>query len=157
MNSDLIELISTFNQFGIRYMIAGGHAVMYYCEPRYTKDLDIAVASTAEDVAKLKNALAQFGFAIPDSVIEEFREPNKMLVFGFAPNRVDILNQLKGIDFEEAYSRRIDVDFEGIKISMISLTDLIATKTATGRPQDLLDLKQLVAKSAEPIGDRKYP
>ena len=40
MNSDFVELLSLFNQFGVRYVVAGGYAVMYHTEPRFTKDLD---------------------------------------------------------------------------------------------------------------------
>ena len=39
MNSDFEELLSIFNENGVRYLIVGGHAVMLYTEPRYTKDV----------------------------------------------------------------------------------------------------------------------
>jgi len=38
MNSDFDELLKTFNDSEIKYLIVGGHAVMLYTEPRYTKD-----------------------------------------------------------------------------------------------------------------------
>ena len=39
MNSDFNELLCTFNRHEVRYLVVGGHAVMFYTEPRYTKDL----------------------------------------------------------------------------------------------------------------------
>ena len=40
MNSDFEELLSIFNAHEVRYLVVGGHAVMLYTEPHYTKDLD---------------------------------------------------------------------------------------------------------------------
>ena len=41
MNSGFKELLRSFNATDVKYLIVGGHAVMLYSEPRYTKDLDI--------------------------------------------------------------------------------------------------------------------
>jgi hypothetical protein len=51
---------------------------------------------------------------------------------------------LKRLTFEEAWSRRIEVDFDGIPVTFISKQDLIVSKLAAGRPQDLLDAKTLL-------------
>ncbi len=45
MNSDFIDLLSLFDKHQVRYLVAGGYAVMYYSEPRYTKDLDVVVGT----------------------------------------------------------------------------------------------------------------
>ncbi len=49
MNSDFEELLNIFSADGVRYLIVGGHAVMLYTEPRYTKDLDVWVEASAEN------------------------------------------------------------------------------------------------------------
>ena len=61
MNSDFAELLSSFNRAQVKYLIVGGHAVMLYTEPRYTKDLDVWIEATAENAAKVFRALAEFG------------------------------------------------------------------------------------------------
>ena len=58
---------------------------------------------------------------------------------GVPPVRVDILMGIPGIHFEECWNRRMEVDFEGLKVIFISKQDLIASKRAAGRPQDLID------------------
>lgn len=67
-----------------------------------------------------------------------------MIVFGHPPNRIDLMNELKGISFEDAYSRRIEGRLGDQVVPMISIDDLIATKQASNRPQDLLDLELLL-------------
>jgi hypothetical protein len=49
MNSDFEELLSIFNRNEVKYLIVGGHAVMLYTEPRYTKDLDIWIEASEEN------------------------------------------------------------------------------------------------------------
>ena len=150
MNSDWIELISIFKRLGIRYLVAGGHAVAFHSQPRFTRDIDFAIGSTREDIEKLGVALAEFGFPIKSPQLEEFLNPNTMMSIGFYPNRVDIFNQLKGLDFEKAYLNRINTRYDGVDLAVISLDDLIKTKQASGRVQDLLDLEHLL-KLKDPL------
>jgi len=48
VNPDFRDLLKTFNDYGVRYLVVGAHAVMAYTEPRFTKDLDIWVEPTHE-------------------------------------------------------------------------------------------------------------
>ena len=60
-NSDFKELLSRFNDCGVKYLVCGGYAVMLYGEPRYTKDLDLWVEASAENAAEVYQALVAFG------------------------------------------------------------------------------------------------
>ena len=62
---------------------------------------------------------------------------------GTPPNRVDILMGIPGVEFQTAWQRRMDVDFDGLLVSFISRQDLIRAKQAAGPPQDLIDLQAL--------------
>lgn len=143
MNSDFSDLLSLFNRRGVRYLVAGGYAVIYYTSPRYTKDLDVVVALTDEDTGRVAEALKEFGFPLKDSDLVELRTPNRMIVLGRPPSRINILNGIDGINFDEAYERRQAVLIGGETCWFLSLEDLIAAKKAAGRPQDKLDLKGL--------------
>ena len=147
MNSDLKDLITLFNQFGIKYFVLGGYAVSYYGDPRYTKDLDIAVASSPAEIDLLRKALDQFGFPISEESGREFEEFNRMITFGIPPNRIDIMNAVKGLSFDEAFARRNLVRIGDIEVQLISLEDLIASKRAAGRPQDLIDVAHLLNRN----------
>jgi hypothetical protein len=63
--------------------------------------------------------------------------------FGVSPTRVDLLRRIPGVDFEEAYSRRMDVVWDGVPVTLIGRDDLIANKRASGRPQDRRDVREL--------------
>jgi len=69
----------------------------------------------------------------------DFSEEGFFFQMGVPPVRVDILMGIPGIHFEECWNRRMEVDFEGLKVIFISKQDLIASKRAAGRPQDLID------------------
>lgn len=153
MNSDFKDLLSLFSKHRVRYLVAGGYAVMYYSEPRYTKDLDVVVGTSAGEVERVVAALAEFGFPMTESQVEQLRMPNQMIVLGVAPSRIDILNELSGVDFDQAWERRNLVVVDGIEAAFISRSDLIAAKRAAGRPQDMMDLKlleQIQEKGATP-------
>ncbi len=118
---------------------------MLYSEPRYTKDLDIVIGTNPEDIEAVRTALEDFGFPMSDEAAEQLAMPNRMISLGRPPFRIDILNQIEGIDFPEAWGRRNVVDVEGVQASFISREDLVASKRAAGRKQDILDLERLGA------------
>ena len=62
---------------------------------------------------------------------------------GVPPNRIDLLMNVRGLTFSEAWSRRVVIDVEGLQIPILSKQDVITSKVATGRPQDLIDVELL--------------
>ena len=62
---------------------------------------------------------------------------------GVPPVRVDILMGIPGLNFNESWNRRTEVDFDGLSVAFISRLDLIQAKRAAGRPQDLMDADAL--------------
>lgn len=61
---------------------------------------------------------------------------------GVAPVRIDILTEIIGVEFSEAWNKRVASTFFGVPVNFISLDDLIVNKQAIGRSSDLKDLKQ---------------
>jgi len=143
MNSDFKDLLVLLNQSGVRYLIVGGYAVMLYTEPRYTKDLDVLIGASSEEVEAIGAALDAFGFPMSEALLQELILPNRMISIGRPPSRIDILNEISGVDFDQAWLRRNVVTLEGISLPFISLGDLVDAKRASGRPQDLVDLQSL--------------
>ena len=79
--------------------------------------------------------------------LHDWIENKHLLAFALRPPEasaptVDILVQPK-IGFEEAFTRRVDKELGGFKLSLASLDDLIALKTDTGRPHDISDIAAL--------------
>ncbi len=143
MNSDFKDLLSLLNRFGARYLIVGGYAVMLYTEPRYTKDIGVFVGVSDSQVAAIGNAFAEFGFPMTEKLLEELKLPNRMISIGHPPSRIDLLNEITGIEFEDAWRRRNVVEIDGVQVPFISLEDLAIAKRSSGRPQDLIDLKNI--------------
>lgn len=142
-NRDWIELLSLFNASKIRYMVVGGYAVMRYTEPRFTKDLDLWIATDIRNATAVYNALKTFGAPLTNLTAEDFSVPGYFYQMGRPPLRVDIMLSIPGLAFEDAWDRREMVSIFGESIPFISREDLILAKKASGRPQDLIDVANL--------------
>jgi hypothetical protein len=70
---------------------------------------------------------------------KDFSEEGFFFQMGVPPVRVDILMGIPGVHFEACWNRRVEIDFDGLKVIFISKQDLIDSKRAAGRPQDLID------------------
>ncbi len=153
MNSDSIELLAAFTDANIKYLIVGGYAVSFHAEPRYTKDLDILIATTQANAQALYHTLEKFGVPLQDVTPEDFQNKELFFMIGAPPNRIDILMGIPGIDFEQAWENRVEANIDGIILFYMSREDLITSKRAVGRDQDLLDIKKL--EQAEKLSQRK--
>jgi len=143
MNSDFREFIDALNDHDVRYLIVGAYAVALHGHPRYTKDLDIWIDRSRENAEKLLQALGDFGFGELALSVDDFMEPETVIQLGYPPNRIDLIVDLSGVDFDTCYAARVGVDIDGIQASFIDLSHLKENKRATGRHQDLADLENL--------------
>ena len=143
MPEDLIELLRAFNEHGVKYLIVGGYAFGVHAEPRATKDLDIVIRSDDENGKAVFRALTQYGAPLEKLTPSDFMDGTTFQI-GQPPSRIDILQQIDGVTFDEAWENRIEGVIEGeIRAAVISRDDLIRNKLATGREQDILDVKTL--------------
>ena len=136
ISSDYKDLLSIFNAGGVRYLIAGGYAVMIHSEPRYTKDLDLWVDRSPQNAESVFAALARFGAPLKGIQPSDFTEPEVFYQVGIEPLRIDILTSIPGLDFAGAWERRIVVDFDGEPAPVLSREDLLISKETAGRPRD---------------------
>ena len=143
MHPEFKELLSVLNAHRVKYLVIGAYAVSIHAQPRATKDLDILVKADAENAERVFSALAQFGAPLEGLTPADFAEPGPFFRMGREPVGVDILTTIPGVEFDEAWPRRIEDVVDpagGLKASFISREDLIAAKLAAGRPQDLADV-----------------
>jgi predicted nucleotidyltransferase len=138
------ELLQLLNEFEAEYLIVGGFAVMKYGEPRYTKDLDVWVHNSPENSARVVGALRKFGAPLEHDEITPETFTGKQVVYqiGIAPVRIDILTEITGVEFPDAWGKRVASTFFGVPVNFISLDDLVTNKQALGRSSDVKDLKQ---------------
>ena len=97
INSDFEELLSIFNENGVRYLIVGGHAVMLYTEPRYTKDLDVWIDASVENAERVYRSLLAFGAPLAGLTAKDFAEEGSFYQMGIPPVRVDILMSIDAV------------------------------------------------------------
>lgn len=143
ISSDFSELLKAFDGHGVRYLIVGGHAVMYYTEPRYTKDLDVWVEAEPRNAVKVFDALAEFGAPLAEMTADDFAHEGFFYQLGRPPLRVDVLTSIDGVRFSDAWPRREQAVFGDRVVALISRADLIANKRAVGRHIDLHDAELL--------------
>ncbi len=148
-NPHFKELLQRLNECEVRYLIVGGYAIMKYTEPRFTKDLDVWVENSAENSARVFEALTKFGAPLVADKIsrETFTQPGLTYQIGIAPVRIDILTQITGVEFSSAWRERVAGLIFGAPVHFISLGQLIANKQATVRSSDLEQLKNIRRKA----------
>ena len=147
MNSDFSDLLQALNEGEVEYLIVGGYAVAKHTEPRYTKDLDIWINNTRENAERVFQALRAFGAPLGSVSVDDFTIPDLVFQIGLEPSRIDILMGLEAMDFNDCWNRRVIAEIDELKINFISISDLIENKERTGRPQDLVDAKNLRQKA----------
>lgn len=143
VNSDFTDLLRILGANHVRYLVIGGYAVVQYAEPRFTKDLDLWISTDSANAESVFGALREFGAPLAGLTPKDFAEDGYFFQMGVPPVRVDVLMGIPGVQFEESWNRRVEVDFEGLQVNFISKADLIAAKRASGRPQDLIDADSL--------------
>lgn len=144
-SKDLKDLLRAFNDHGVEYLVVGGYAYGVHAEPRATKDLEIFIRSDEENSRAVFQAVAQFGAPLDGLSAADFMDGSTFQI-GQPPARIDLLQRIDGISFDEAWPNRVQglID-EGISVMVISRNDLVRNKLASGREQDILDVKKLRA------------
>jgi predicted nucleotidyltransferase len=141
---DQLDLLSVFHAHGVRFLVVGGHAVNIYTEPRYTNDLDVFVSGDEANGHAVYQALAAFGASLQDVTAEDFIDkPTQYFQVGVPPERVDVLQSIAAVSFEDAWKQATTVKVNGHDVRFISREDLIRNKLAAGRPKDLVDAEEL--------------
>ena len=147
---DTRDLIALLHKHHVRYLLVGGEAVIYYGHIRTTGDVDFFYDSTAANAQQLFAALVEFWAGSIPSLDrwQELTEPGMIVQFGVPPNRIDLVNDIDGVKFANAWTNRLTLTMPAgnstVEVFLIGLEDLIKNKKASGRPQDLKDLKFLL-------------
>ena len=140
---DFIEFIELMNKHKVEYMVIGAHALAFHGRPRHTGDLDIWIKPSNDNALKMVNTINDFGFGSLGLTTKDFIRENYVTQLGYPPLRIDILNSISGVSFDDAYKKKIHGEFDGMSICFISIQDFIENKKASGRHKDLGDIELL--------------
>jgi predicted nucleotidyltransferase len=151
LSNDFKEFIELLNVNKVKYLVVGGYAVGFHGHPRYTKDIDLWVLMKSNNASNIIKSVKEFGFESLGLEEEDFLNSDNIIQLGFPPNRIVLLTEIAGVEFESCYSNKLTIEFEGVTIPFISLNDLIKNKQSSGRLQDLADAEKL-----EKLKKQKY-
>lgn len=143
LEKDFLDFLRLCNIHEVKYLIIGVYAVSIHGYPRYTKDLDVCIEYSDANAERMVLVLQDFGFASLGLTKEDFNKKNLIIQLGYEPLRIDILNDLNSVPFEQAWKNKQHVNYEGLEISFIGLNDLLKVKESAGRPQDIADVWKL--------------
>src|SRR4051812_1408455 len=145
MLKDQRDLLAVFNAHGVKYLVIGAHAVGVHAEPRGTKDLDVFIKADEENSKAVFAALAAYGAPVGNMTPADFNDhPSSIFQLGVEPDRIDILQGIAGVTFDEAWPSRVETFFDkDTPANVMSREHLIQNKLAAGRHQDLADVEKL--------------
>ncbi len=138
-SDDIAEFIRLLHKFGVRYVIVGGQAVIYYGYPRLTGDVDFFYGDSEENQSALYGALFEFWDGrIPGiQKKQELATPRYIIQFGTPPNRIDLMNHIDGVSFDEAWNGKkteyIIIGNQKVPVYYLGLRHLLANKKQSGR------------------------
>lgn len=142
---DFEEFIASLNAHRVRYLVIGGYAVGFHARPRATKDIDILVDRSAANARRTLAAIRSFlGGPARGITLAKLTNSRTLIVLGVAPVRIDVLTSADGIEsFSSAWRARVTASYGATRVEFVGFEDLIASKRAAGRLQDLADVEVL--------------
>ena len=143
MNPDFKELLLAFDAHNVEYLIVGAHALAAHGHVRATKDLAVWVRPDDSTAEKVLQALSDFGAPLGELTVDDLSKTETIFQIGLPPLRIDIITDIEGVEFAEAWPDRLETLFGGVPAFVISRHHLITNKRTAARLQDLADVQQL--------------
>jgi predicted nucleotidyltransferase len=151
------KVFKALNKAKVKYVVAGGVAVVIYGYPRLTQDLDLIVFLDSKNLDKFFEALKTVNYAPKVPVTKEqfidhkqreaWKKQKGMIVFSFVNRNIpfDLVDMFvnEPINFTELYKMKKNVKVEGVTIPLIGIDHLLKLKKIAGRNKDLDDIAQL--------------
>lgn len=136
---DFEDMLELLEKHEVRYLIVGGLAFIYHARPRYTKDMDIWVDFTPENVEHANGAIAEFGSPeLLSTTVDD-----EILQIGIAPNRIDFFLKMEGLTFDQAWPGRIEDVYGEVRAKWIDLDSLLKIKSSIDQPRHREDARVL--------------
>jgi hypothetical protein len=140
---DFKELFECLNENNVEYVVVGGYAVAFHGAPRLTGDIDVYFDAEKANAEQLVRALDDFGFGSLNLTTDDFSVLGSVIRLGVPPVRIDLMNQIDGVDWHEVWGGRMQANYDGVPIDYIGRAELVRNKQATGRLKDRADLEAL--------------
>jgi hypothetical protein len=153
------ELFQALARHEVEYVTVGGVALQAHGAERLTRDLDVAITASKDNLARLAAALTDVDARIlgPDGQRSRSVPSPAMLASGDQwhlvtdHGRLDVLTLPAHLgSFADLRARAHDVPLGDVSVPIAHRDDLLRMKRASGRPQDLADVRLLESLGDEP-------
>lgn len=166
--TEIERVLRALEAAGVRYLVVGGVAVVLHGHPRFTADLDLAIALEPANVHAAFAALAGLGYRprvpVSAALFADTGERQRLVleksltVLSFASpelpmTEVDVFAD-PPFAFDETWDRATVVDLGEVPVRVVSIRDVVAMKRRVGRPKDLEDvamLERIARDRGEPL------
>ncbi len=143
LNPDFSDLLRAFLSGGAEFLVVGAHALSVHDRARATKDLDVWIRPTRENAERVWRALASFGAPVDSLTVEDLIDEDTIFQIGVASIRIDVLTSITGVNFDDGWPKRIEVERDGLPVPFIGVGDFLTNKDAAGRDQDRVDAERV--------------
>lgn len=145
LNPDFLDIIEAFSRAGVEFIVVGAHALAAHGIPRATGDLDLWVRPTADNAARVITGLTAFGAPLAQHGVTaaDFARAGTVYQLGLPPRRIDVLTQITGVEFDEAWAARVVIPVRTVPVAFLGREALLRNKRAAARPKDLVDVELL--------------
>src|SRR5687767_11767090 len=154
LNDDFRDLVVLFADRGVEFVVVGAYALGFHGAPRASGDIDLLVRPSRQNAARVEAALLEFGAPLAAHGVgqADFASAGTVYQMGLPPRRIDILTEITGVSFDEAWASRVAADLDGRTVGVLGRETFLKNKLATGRPEDLADASRL-----SKLRDRRRP
>lgn len=143
LNPHFRDILSAFIAEDVEFLVVGAYALAAHGVPRATGDLDLWVRRSDDNAPRVLRALEAFGAPLEDLTADDLTRPDLVFQIGLEPARIDILTDIDGVTFEEAWGKRLVTPIDGLEVPIIGRDELIRNKRTLGRTKDLADIEAL--------------
>jgi predicted nucleotidyltransferase len=147
----LKDLVKKLRDAKINYLIVGGYAVNFHGYSRNTVDIDLVVKFSLANLKKVQKTLEELNLTsrLPIDAVsvfkfrDEYIQNRNLIAWNFynPQNPLDQVDILITHDISDFKAEKFLAG--GMEFKVISKTDLIKMKRASGRKKDLLDIEEL--------------
>ena len=127
VNEDFLDLLRLLLRADTKFLVVGAHAMAVHGVPRATGDIDIWVDPDPANADRAWRALLEFGAPVREVGVsrKDLETPGVVIQIGRPPRRIDILTQISGVSFEEAWRNRAVHSFETLPIPFLGRAELV--------------------------------
>lgn len=145
LHEDSIDMLKCLLAASVDFVVVGAHAMAVHGVSRATADIDILVRPSPDNARRVMSALVAFGAPVQAHGVQstDFAAPGTVYQLGLPPRRIDLLTEISGVSFDEAWASRLEAANSGLVIPVLGREALLKNKRAAARDKDLVDVRAL--------------